>query len=173
MTATATTREIEGTPDASPRREIGEGRESPGSQSPPAVVLFYDGICPLCNRLVRWTVRRDRTGGMRFAALQSGTAARILAQFRLARRQADSLVLLVHGGTPAAEMLVRSDAILHVARALGGWWRVAAAAVRVVPRPLRDAVYGIVARTRHRVFGRYPACPTPPADQRHRFLDLE
>jgi predicted DCC family thiol-disulfide oxidoreductase YuxK len=44
--------------------------------------------------------------------------------------------------------------------------------LRLVPRPLRDWGYGVVARNRYRVFGRYDTCPLPTEDTRSRFLDL-
>jgi predicted DCC family thiol-disulfide oxidoreductase YuxK len=64
---------------------------------------------------------------------------------------------------------VRSDAVLALARYLGGAWR-ALTIFRLVPRPLRDLAYDVFARHRYRVFGRYSACPIPPPEVRARFL---
>jgi predicted DCC family thiol-disulfide oxidoreductase YuxK len=63
----------------------------------------------------------------------------------------------------------RSDAVLDIARQLGGAWRWLAV-LSVVPRPIRDGIYDLIARNRHRWFGRNPACPVPPDDIRGRFL---
>jgi predicted DCC family thiol-disulfide oxidoreductase YuxK len=78
----------------------------------------------------------------------------------------DSMVILTHD----AALLVRSDACVHVLRRLGGRWRVIAALVAVIPRPVRDACYDFVARIRYRAFGRREdVCPTLPAELRERF----
>ena len=52
------------------------------------------------------------------------------------------------------------------------FWRVAGARLLVVPRAVRDWGYGVVARNRYRMFGRYDVCPLPSEDTRDRFLDL-
>lgn len=64
----------------------------------------------------------------------------------------------------------RSDAVIELGRYVGWPWR-ALRALRVIPRPLRDWGYDLVARARYRTFGRYDACPLPPPEARARFLD--
>lgn len=128
-------------------------------------ILLYDGVCALCNGAVRFILRRDRRRTVRFAPLQGETAAGILARHP-DLRGLDSMVWIDTGGC----VRTRSDAALRIGRYLGGVWGVLAAIARIVPAALRDAVYDLVARTRYRVFGRYDACPLPPAEHRGRFL---
>ena len=78
------------------------------------------------------------------------------------------MILVAAGGA----VLVESDAALRIAAALDGPVR-HLARLQVVPRPIRDAVYRLVARTRYRIFGRYEACEIPPPWLRERFLDGE
>jgi predicted DCC family thiol-disulfide oxidoreductase YuxK len=54
---------------------------------------------------------------------------------------------------------------------LGGGWRWMARVGRLVPRKLRDAVYDLVARNRHRLARRSERCLLPTPEQRRRFLD--
>jgi predicted DCC family thiol-disulfide oxidoreductase YuxK len=128
--------------------------------------LFYDGHCGLCQHAVRFILAEDTTRtAFRFAPLQGET---FLAQVAEGRRAGlpDSVVVL----TRDRELLVRSDAFLHIFRRLGGGWRVLAALLNVVPRGLRDFVYDFVARIRYRVFGkREDLCPIVPAELRARF----
>src|SRR5512139_4004395 len=100
-------------------------------------ILYFDGVCGLCNRLVDWLVRRDRTGQLRFAPLQGATAAA-----RLPAGSCSDLatVVLERDGRISA----RSSAALEAVALLGGPWR-AASLLKVVPRPLRDAFYDWVA----------------------------
>ncbi len=74
-------------------------------------------------------------------------------------------MVLIEGPTAA----VRSSAALRVFRYLGGFWRVFLIGY-LIPREIRDSLYDVVAYWRYRVFGRYPACPVPPAASRARFL---
>jgi predicted DCC family thiol-disulfide oxidoreductase YuxK len=128
-------------------------------------LLFYDGACGLCHRSVRFVLAHDRTGAFRFAPIGGPTfEATVPAEARPSLP--DAIVVKCADG----RVLVRSDATLHVLGKLGGVWRALAAALRIVPRPLRDLVYDWVARSRKRWFATPDdACPVVPADLRARF----
>jgi predicted DCC family thiol-disulfide oxidoreductase YuxK len=67
-------------------------------------------------------------------------------------------------------LLSRSDAVLALLSRLPSPWPTVAGALRLVPRPLRDLAYRLVARWRYRVWGRLETCPIPTAEERNRFL---
>jgi predicted DCC family thiol-disulfide oxidoreductase YuxK len=133
-------------------------------------ILFYDGVCGLCDRTVQFVLRHDRRGRFRFAALQSAGARRMLARYERDPDRLDTMYLLLDPGAPTERLLDRSDGILGVLEQLGGAWRLSAAA-RAVPRFLRDRAYDLVARHRYRWFGRHDHCALPPPSMRARFLD--
>jgi predicted DCC family thiol-disulfide oxidoreductase YuxK len=135
---------------------------------PGSHLVLYDGVCGLCHRFVIWILRRDRAGLFHFAALDSATARQMLATRAPLPRGTDSLVVVADRNRPDARLLIKSEGAVFVATALGWPWR-AAAALRAVPRPLRDAVYDLVARHRYRVFGKFEVCPVPPAEWKNRF----
>jgi predicted DCC family thiol-disulfide oxidoreductase YuxK len=114
---------------------------------------------------VRFVLAHDAAGAFRFAPIGGPTfEAAVPATVRPG--VPDAIVVRRADGA----LLFRSDATLHVLGRLGGGWRVLAAALRVVPRPLRDVVYGWVARTRRRWFATPDdACPVVPPDLRARF----
>ena len=114
--------------------------------------ILYDGECGLCHGFVRFVVMQDREARFVYAP----------------QKVAGGSVVVI---TEAGVRLERSDAALHVLSRLGGFWAVGAAVMRAVPRPLRDLVYGFVARIRYRVFGRRTqVCPVVPPELRGRFL---
>ena len=128
-----------------------------------AVVLF-DGVCNLCNGFVQFIIPRDPRGYFRFAALQSPAAARLMAEASVTPGAADS-ILLIDGG----RAIVRSAAALRIARRLRFPWPLLYALI-VVPRPIRDWVYDLVARNRLRWFGQRDQCLVPGPGIRERFL---
>lgn len=150
-------------------RSVGRASES-AATDPAGPILFYDGVCGLCDRTVQFVLRHDHRRRFRFAALQSGRARQVLAGYGLDLSKLDTMYLLLDAGTAAERLLDRSEGILAVLDQLGGIWRLLAAA-RVVPRFLRDRAYEVVARNRYRWFGRYDHCVLPPSDVRARFLD--
>lgn len=129
-------------------------------------ILFYDGHCGLCHRTVKFVLKRDRAGNaFRFAPLQGQTFQRLVPPEQRAGLP-DSIVVRREDGV----LLARSDAFIYILRRLGEGWRAPAAILRVIPRPVRDAVYDLVARIRYGVFGRRDdLCPIVPADLRARF----
>ena len=127
-------------------------------------VVLFDGTCAFCERSVKFIARRDPAGRFRFGASQSPQAAELLAGYGLSRQSARSIILIEDG-----HAFLRSTAVLRIARRLPAPWRWAGALL-VVPRPLRDAVYGVVARIRHRLAGRSNACEIPPPEIRARMI---
>lgn len=128
-------------------------------------VILFDGVCNLCNGAVQFIIARDPAAHFHFAALQSEASARLIATTGAREPLPDSMVLVEDG-----RVWTRSAAALRIARRLKFPWP-AAYAMIVVPRPLRDWVYNLVARNRYGWFGRRDACMVPTPGLRARFLE--
>ncbi len=129
----------------------------------PPVVLF-DGVCNFCDGAVQFLIRHDRHGRLRFAAYQSDAGNQLARRYGIDPEKLETFAFICRG-----RAFVRSDAGIAVAAALGGVWRLAVM-LKLVPRFLRDAVYGFIARHRYRWFGRKESCMVPDAGVRGRFL---
>jgi predicted DCC family thiol-disulfide oxidoreductase YuxK len=127
-------------------------------------VILYDGVCVFCSRWVRFVAMRDVNRRFRFTAIQSAYGSRLAQALGIDPRDPDTNAV-IHGGVA----FFKSDAALTVLSSLPGcgWARL----LRVVPKPLRDAVYSLVARNRYRIFGQYDSCFTPDAELRARVLE--
>ena len=128
--------------------------------------ICYDGSCGLCHRSVRFALARDPDGRLfRFTPLQSERFRHLIPANRR-ETLPDSIVVV----TDDQRVLLRSDAVLHMLQRIGGAWGALAALGFLIPRPLRDGVYDMVARVRSRLF-RSPdtACPLVPRELRDRF----
>ncbi len=130
---------------------------------PPRIVL-YDGVCGLCDRLVQFLVARDHARALRYAPLQGDTAARLRTQHATIPTDLDTMVFVDESG-----VYLRSRAFARIARYLPMPWRLGTV-IRFVPRFLADAVYGLVARTRYRIFGKVDACGLPTKEERQLLL---
>lgn len=128
-------------------------------------IVLFDGVCNLCNGLVRFIIRHDRLAAFRFASLQSDFGAAMLRQHAMEDMQLTSLVYLKSG-----KPLIKSTAALNILRDLGGRWKLLYA-FRIFPRVIRDAVYDLIAKYRYRIFGRSDACQIPLPGMQNRFLD--
>ncbi|HEY0112039.1 MAG TPA: DCC1-like thiol-disulfide oxidoreductase family protein [Allosphingosinicella sp.] len=122
-------------------------------------LIVFDGECVMCSANARVVLRHDRRRLFRLTTAQSPLGAALYRHFGL-RADEEGTILVVKDG----HVLTESDAVIAIPAGLGWPWRIAAA-LKVVPRPLRDPLYRWVARNRFRWFGRRESCWVPaPAD---------
>jgi predicted DCC family thiol-disulfide oxidoreductase YuxK len=132
-------------------------------------LLLYDGTCGFCCASVQFVLAHERSRTLRFAALQ-GSAGSEVVRRHPHLNSVDSVVWYERETASHPEtVLVKSDAVLRIARYLGGGWRLFGV-MSLVPRAIRDSVYDLVARNRHRLPGTADACLVPPPEARERFI---
>jgi len=137
-----------------------------------SALLLYDGTCGFCAESVQFVLRHDRRRRtLRFSSLQGPTASEIRARHP-ELDVVDSVIWFEPADAAHPEqVLTKSSAVLRVLRYLGGVWRPLGVIAAIVPRALRDAVYDLIARHRHRLVRGGPACVIPTPEERGRFLD--
>ena len=126
-------------------------------------VLFFDGVCGLCNKFIDFLLRRKNIKRLRFSPLQGETAKQALPY---SLRESLSTVVLFDG----ENIYVKSAAVLKIFRVLGGGWAILAFLAYIVPRFIRDYFYEKIAENRYRVFGKKDTCRIPTKDERKLFL---
>jgi predicted DCC family thiol-disulfide oxidoreductase YuxK len=122
-------------------------------------VLFFDGQCAICSHSVRIVARHDKRQRVWFAPLQGKHAAEKGLSGMAAGTGGTMVLLREQDGA----LFTRSDALIELAGALGGIWRLARLAV-LVPRSLRDAVYQWIADRRQQLAAISASCTLPDAD---------
>lgn len=127
-------------------------------------IVFFDGVCNLCNGAVQFILRREKNSQLKFAALQSITFRRRAA--KMSGEVPDSIIFL-----EAGIFYTESDAVLHISRYLKQPWRVMGYLGCLMPRFLRNPLYRFIARNRYRWFGKKEACYVPTPALRARFME--
>ncbi len=147
--------------------QAGDSAVSFGMVNPP--VLLYDGSCGFCQSSVQFVLRRDRKRTLRFAPLQGEFGRAVIGRHpKLAG--VDSVVWVDDPDGEGERVWVRSDAAGKALGYLGGWWRLLRI-FWIVPRPIRNRIYGLVARHRHRILPAGDVCVIPEPADRWRFLE--
>jgi len=134
------------------------------------LLVVYDGHCGLCNKSVRWLLKRDRAERLRFVASESPQMAGLLPRHGFSATGPETILVVREAGEPKEQILARSEAVVALLRELPWPWPWVAAGLRWTPRVLRDKGYRLVARWRYRLWGRLESCPIPTPEQRERFL---
>jgi len=136
----------------------------------PKHVLFFDGVCVMCNHSVHFIHHRDNRDVFLFAALQSPLAHQTLARYGKDSAALDGVYMLLGHGTPEERLVWKYSAVRAVLEELGGGWKVLAFVMGFIPRPLGDVLYDGVARNRYRLVGKYEVCAIPGPELRRKFL---
>jgi predicted DCC family thiol-disulfide oxidoreductase YuxK len=127
-------------------------------------IVLFDGVCNLCSGSVQFILKRDPEARFRFASLQSEAGQTIQAEHGLDPGVLSSVLLLEDD-----RLYRESDAALRIVRHLPGAWKLLTA-LKIVPRPIRDGLYRLLARNRYRWFGKAETCWLPTPELRGRFL---
>lgn len=126
-------------------------------------IIFFDGICNLCNGTVDFIIKRDKKNSFRFASLQSEIAESYLPDPMLS--SLSSIVLYADG-----KLYTESDAAIYIAAQLGGIWSIFKIFF-IVPKFLRDGIYRLISKNRYKWFGKRNTCRLPTAEESLRFLE--
>ena len=128
-------------------------------------VVFFDGFCNLCNASVRFIIRNDPEGVFAFSSLTSDYSLKILKNADRFNYPANSILLFDED-----RVFDKSTAVLRISRKLKGIWPLFYVLI-VVPKPIRDYFYDLLAKHRYKIFGRTDSCSLPETVDKWRFLE--
>ncbi len=126
-------------------------------------IVLFDGVCHLCDRTVRFIVKRDKRNHFKFATFQSENGKLLVEKFQINYVKDLTSVVLIDEG----EVYYKSTAILRIFRYIPLWKAVCCFAI--IPRSLRDKLYNIIGNNRYRWFGKYDSCLVPDKELLDRF----
>jgi predicted DCC family thiol-disulfide oxidoreductase YuxK len=125
-------------------------------------LFIFDGVCVLCSGGANWIMRRDTRARVAFTPAQGAIGRALYAHYGI--KMDESYLLIANGRAFTA-----SRGYLELCRVLGGWWRTLRVAA-IIPEPLQDRLYALIARNRYRWFGKADYCALLTAAQRSRLL---
>lgn len=128
-------------------------------------VIFFDGVCNLCNASVQFVIRHDPKAIFKFCSLQSPIAKSLLPQHHFQNKDFSSFILLEDG-----IIYTRSTAALRVIRRLKSPFKILYGFI-IVPPFIRNWAYKIIANNRYNWFGKKDTCMVPDSSLAHRFLN--
>jgi predicted DCC family thiol-disulfide oxidoreductase YuxK len=126
-------------------------------------VIFFDGVCGLCNRFVDFVMGIDDNSEFLFSPLQGEFARKVLPSQYVTDMK--SVVLLKNN----KELYTQSNAVIEILEEVGGIWSLARVA-NILPQGILDKAYDMVAENRYDLFGKKEECRIPTADERSKFI---
>jgi predicted DCC family thiol-disulfide oxidoreductase YuxK len=148
-------------------------RESFSYRSDPAVpkfpddrpIIIFDGYCALCSGWAKFVLRHDAKGVYRLLPAQSPLGRALYIHYGLDPEDYETNILLRDGVA-----WFKSEGSIRMAEGLGRPWSLLGGAFRILPRPIRDRLYELIARNRLRFFGKRETCFMSDGNYQGRFL---
>ncbi|MGM5631920.1 thiol-disulfide oxidoreductase DCC family protein [Apibacter raozihei] len=128
-------------------------------------IIFFDGVCNLCNSTIQFLIKQDVNKQFKFASLQSETGQKFLQERELSDKQFNSIIFY----EPNQAYYTKSTAALKIAQKLGFPFNLAQV-LYILPSFIRDWGYSLIANNRYRWFGKKESCMIPTPESKDRFL---
>lgn len=128
-------------------------------------VILFDGVCNLCTASVRFLIKMDKNSKLKFSSQQSESGQEILKEINFNHSKLSSIIF-VQGD----KYHLKSSAILAVFKLLGGGFYIFYLLLFLIPKPIRDFFYDLIAKYRYKVFGKRETCMLPPDEWEDRFI---
>ncbi len=128
-------------------------------------IIFFDGVCNLCNSSIQFILKRDKNAQFKYSSLQSEFAQEHLADHYVDTGNLQSIVL-----KKGDRISTKSSAVLTITKSLSGGWPLFYVFM-IIPKFIRDSVYDYIAANRYRWFGKRDECMIPSPELKSRFID--
>ncbi len=128
-------------------------------------IIMFDGVCNLCNGFVNFLIPRDTKKNFLFGSLQSAKVKTILQPHNVSITDLSTVILLEDN-----QLYTQSTAVLKIFRKMSGGWPLLYGFI-VVPKPVRDFVYNLVAKNRYKLFGKKDTCMLPTPELKAKFVE--
>lgn len=135
-------------------------------------VIFYDGVCGLCNRYINFVLANTSDTQFKFASLQSAFADKQLSKFNVSTEDLNSVYVLTDIGSQDCQVLSKSDAVIFILKRLKSPFPFFATIISFIPKPLRNLGYSLVAKYRYKFFGKYDTCLLPNSKEAEKFIEV-
>ncbi|MBU2951162.1 DUF393 domain-containing protein [Tamlana agarivorans] len=130
-------------------------------------IIFFDGVCNLCNGFIDYVIKRDKKKSIFYAALQSETAKSKLKKHIELKENTDYTTIYYFTNN---KLYSKSSAILNIFLELSTTHAFLARVLFVIPKFIRDAIYTFIAKNRYLFFGKKSTCRLPSLEERNQFL---
>ena len=127
-------------------------------------IIFFDGVCNLCNFWVKYVLRNDPEGIFCFSSLQSDFTENFLSQNNI-NSDLETIIFFSEG-----KFLKESDAVISILFKIGGFNRLLSRIIKLLPPKFRNGLYNFISRKRYRLFGKKEHCMVPNESIKKRFL---
>jgi|TARA_B110000459_G_C16128024_1_gene281036 predicted DCC family thiol-disulfide oxidoreductase YuxK len=128
-------------------------------------VVYYDGICGLCDFFVNLIVKIDSKGILKFSSLQGPSGQKLLNDLKFNTEELDTVIFRIND-----QVYTKSTAVFKIIKSIGGFWRVFLV-FDLLPTSFSDFIYKKIAKNRYKLFGKLEQCDISKFNKPGQFID--
>ncbi len=129
-------------------------------------IIFFDGVCNLCNGFIDYVINRDKNKTIYYATLQSDIAKTQLEEYNISLEKEYTTIYYYANN----KLYSKSSAILQIFLQLSMFHKIMSRIFWIIPKFIRDAIYGFISKNRYSFFGKKETCRLPTEQERKQFL---
>mgnify|MGYP001206996597 CR=1 FL=1 len=130
------------------------------------ITILFDGVCNMCVGSIKFIIQRDSKDNFRFASIQSKVGKELLKKHQIDIKKTNSIIVINNDN-----LRFRSSAVLYILTRLNTLWR-CLLIFYLIPYPIRDFMYFLIAKSRYFLFGKKDDCMIPSESIKSKFLSL-
>jgi predicted DCC family thiol-disulfide oxidoreductase YuxK len=109
-------------------------------------IILFDGNCMLCNHFVQFALKRDKQRHV-FVSSHSSKGKELCLHYNLPPSNEINTVYLIKNNN----VFSKSKAVLKIMSVCGPLFKITSILLHLIPGFIRDYLYGIVSRNRHKL----------------------
>lgn len=128
-------------------------------------VIYFDGVCGLCNSFVKFLLKIDNHSQLKYTTLQGQTGQKLLKKISFHQSDFDTVIFQKND-----QVYTRSTAVFEIFKTIGGFWKIFLV-FKLLPISFTDYIYSQIAKRRFRLFGKLNQCDVTIFNKPGQFID--
>ena len=128
-------------------------------------VIYFDGVCGLCNSFVKFLLKIDTHYQLKYTTLQGQTGQKLLKKISFHQSDFDTVIFQKND-----QVYTRSTAVFEIFKTIGGFWKIFLV-FKLLPISFTDYIYRQIAKRRFRLFGKLNQCDITIFNKPGQFID--
>jgi predicted DCC family thiol-disulfide oxidoreductase YuxK len=129
------------------------------------LVVYYDGVCGLCDFFVNILIKIDSKGILKFSSLQGNSGQKLLSNLIFDKKELDTVLFRTND-----QVYTRSTAVFKIIKSIGGIWRLFLL-FDLLPTSFNDFIYRKISINRYKLFGKLDRCDISKFNKPGQFID--
>ena len=128
-------------------------------------IVYFDGVCGLCDWSVNLLVKMDTQKNLKFSSLQGTSGQILLSDLKIDLNEFNTVLFKIND-----QVYTKSTAVFKIIQSIGGFFKILLI-FNLLPTRFNDWVYSKIAKYRYKYFGKLDKCDISKFNNPGQFID--